>query len=209
MPGTAVSAGGVPTARDGGQALRAVRRLPNVSMVVAFFAGALVAEVVRDRAGAFLAAFRAAAGVAGAFFGGAFFAAAAFAVGLRVGVAVVADVSFFRATRAVVAVGFSPGDLAALAPVARFVAAATFFAAAFRFIGAFLAPVDFRAPLGRLPGGTAFLPAVILVLLRSAGVACAAAHRARRDPSARPARSRGSSPGSGRQTPGDIRRRKS
>lgn len=147
---------------DIGQAFRAVRRLPNDSMVVAFFAGARVADVVRARAGAFFAAFFAAALVAGAFFGGAFFAAAAFAVGLRVGVAVVAEVSFFRATRAVVAVGFSPGDFARLAPVARFVAVAAFFAAAFRFIGAFFAPVAFRAPVGRLPGGTALLPAVIL-----------------------------------------------
>ncbi|MEU6203072.1 hypothetical protein ABZ814_05720 [Micromonospora musae] len=136
--------------------------MPNDSMVVALFAGARVAEVVRVRAGAFFAAFFAAARVAGAFFGGAFFAVAAFAVGLRVGVAVVAEVLFFRATRAVVVVGFAPGDLAALAPVARFVAAVAFFAAALRLIGAFFAPVALRAPVGRLPGGTEVLPAVIL-----------------------------------------------
>ncbi|MFG1955440.1 hypothetical protein [Micromonospora sp. NPDC048830] len=129
--------------------MRAVRRLPNDSMVVAFLAGAGVADVVRARAGAafFAVAFRTPARVAVGGFGGAFLAAAAFAVGLRVGVAVVPAVSFFRATRAVVAVGFSPGVLAALAPVARFVAAATFFAAAVRFVGAFLAPVCFLAPV--------------------------------------------------------------
>ncbi|MEH0844972.1 hypothetical protein V6U81_21545 [Micromonospora sp. CPCC 205711] len=118
--------------------MRGVRRLPKDSMVVAFFAGARVAVVVRARAGA--------AFLAGAFFAGAL-VAGAFAV--RVGAAVAA-VSFLRATRAVVGVGFPPGVLAALAPVARFVAVATFFAAAFRFIGALGAPVDFRAPVGRL-----------------------------------------------------------
>ncbi|GAA2710241.1 hypothetical protein GCM10010429_25510 [Micromonospora olivasterospora] len=142
------------------QDLRAVRRLPNDSMVVAFRAGAGVADVVRARAGAalFAATFRAPARVAVGLFGGAFLAAAAFAVGLRVGVVVVAEVSFFRATRVVVGFGFPPGVLARLAPVARFVAAATFFAAAVRFAGAFFAPVDFRA----LPAGTVLLPAVIL-----------------------------------------------
>lgn len=132
----------------GNQAFRGVRRLPNDSMVVAFLAGALVADVVRARAAAafFAGDFFAAAFVAGAFFGGAFLAAAAFAVGLRVGVAVVAEVSFFRATRVVVGVGFSPGVLAALAPVARFVAAATFFAATFRLGGIVFvfAPVALR-----------------------------------------------------------------
>ncbi|RLP95314.1 hypothetical protein EAD89_01885 [Micromonospora sp. BL4] len=132
--------------------------MPNDSIVVAFLAGAVVADVVRARADA---AFLAGAFFAGAFFGGAFLAAAAFAVGLRVGVAVVAETSVFRATREVVGVGFPPGVLAALAPVARFVAAATFFAATFRLGGIFFAPVALRdsvVPRAR----TVLLPAAIL-----------------------------------------------
>lgn len=145
------------------QVFRAVRRLPNDSMVVAFLAGALVADVVRARVGAafFAGAFFAAALAAGAFFGGAFLAAAAFAVGLRLGEAVVAETSFFRATRGVVGVGFSPGVLAALAPVARFVAAATFLAATFRLGGIFVAPVALVGP-GDLRAGTVVLRGLIL-----------------------------------------------
>jgi hypothetical protein len=115
----------------------------------ALLAGAFAAVaffVVAFVAGAFLAV----AFVAGAFFAAVvvFFAATAFAVGRRVGVAVVAEVSFFRATRAVVAVGFCPGALAAVVPVARLVAVATFFAAALFGIGALRAPVAFLALLG-------------------------------------------------------------
>ncbi|RKN15775.1 hypothetical protein D7147_25285 [Micromonospora musae] len=180
-----------------------MRRLPNDSMVVAFFAGARVADVVRVRAGAFFAAFFAAARVAGAFFGGAFFAVAAFAVGRRVGVAVVAEVLFFRATRAVVVVGFAPGDLAALAPVARFVAAVAFFAAALRFIGAFFAPVALRAPVGRLPGGTEVLPAVILAPPQVCPESPATGDRPGEVPSVWSA---GSSRDLGGQTPDAVRR---
>ncbi|PWU49588.1 hypothetical protein DLJ46_09110 [Micromonospora globispora] len=119
-------------------------------MVVAFLAGARVSVTARDAVAAFLVAafvagaFFAGALVAGALVVGAFFAAAVRPVGVRVGVAVAA-VSFFRAVRAVVAVGLPPGVFAALAPVARFVAAATFFAATFCCIGAFFAPTAFRA----------------------------------------------------------------
>lgn len=145
------------------QVFRAVRRLPNDSMVVAFLAGALVADVVRARVGAafFAGAFFAAVLADGAFFGGAFLAATAFAVGLRLGEAVVAETSFFRATRGVVGVGFSPGVLAALAPVARFVAAATFLAATFRLGGIFVAPVALADP-GGLRAGTVVLRGLIL-----------------------------------------------
>ncbi|MGS2616651.1 hypothetical protein ACVCAH_19295 [Micromonospora sp. LZ34] len=115
--------------------------MPNDSIVafrpVVFFAGAVV--VARERlataffAGAFLAAALVPGAFAAALVPGAF-AAVADTRGRRVGAAV-AEVSFFRATRAEVDVGFSPGVLAVLAPVARFVAAATFFAAAFRGSG--------------------------------------------------------------------------
>lgn len=119
-------------------------------MVVGFFAGVRVSVTARDAVAAFLVAafvagaFFAGALVAGALVVGAFLAAAVRPVGVRVGVAVAA-VSFFRAVRAVVAVGLPPGVFAALAPVARFVAAATFFAATFFCIGAFFAPTAFRA----------------------------------------------------------------
>ncbi|MFI7490265.1 hypothetical protein ACIBXA_17980 [Micromonospora echinaurantiaca] len=121
--------------------MRAPRRVPYDSIVVflvaVFLAGAVV--VARDRLAAafFAGAFFAAALVPGAFAGAVVpgaFAAVADTRGRRVG-ADVAEVSVFRAARAVVGVGFPPGVLAALVPVARFVAAATFFAAAFRFSG--------------------------------------------------------------------------
>ncbi len=145
-------------------------------MVVAFLAGALVAVVVRARAGAALraGAFFAAALVAGAFFGGAFLAAAAFAVGLRVGVAVVAEVSVFRATRDVVGVGFPPVVLAVLAPEARFVAVATFLAATFRLGGIVFASVPFAGP-GDLRAGANVLRGLILAPPRVvAGIVSAA-----------------------------------
>ncbi|TDB76703.1 hypothetical protein [Micromonospora sp. KC723] len=125
--------------------------MPKDSMVVAFFAGVRLA-VVRARAGV-------------AFFAGVFFAGARVAGAFlaRAGVAVAAT-SFFRAARAVVVVGFSPGDLAALAPVARLVAVAVFFAAAARFVGALRAPVAFRAPVGRLPAAVAFRRASAIVV---------------------------------------------
>ncbi|WP_433527985.1 hypothetical protein ACQPYA_16575 [Micromonospora sp. CA-263727] len=183
---TSCSEGDSATQRD---PVRAPRRLPNDSIVVAFLAGAVLAARDRDAAawladvflvaaffvvalfaGAFVAAvFLAAAFFAGVFFAVAFlvtaaafltagadfapvvffgavvfFAAVAFAVGRRVGEAV-AETAFFRAVRALVGAGFSPGVLAAVAPVARFAAVATFFAAALRGIGALPAPVCFLA----------------------------------------------------------------
>ncbi|MDO3704983.1 hypothetical protein Q3W71_25275 [Micromonospora sp. C28SCA-DRY-2] len=138
-----------------------------VFLVAVFFAGAVV--VARDRLAAafFAGAFFAAALVPGAFAGAVVpgaLAAVAETRGRRVGAAV-AEVSFFRATRSVVDVGFPPGVLAALAPVARFVAAATFFVAAFRFSGPpwgppvalLVPPVDLAAIVP--PRGSA-LPAV-------------------------------------------------
>ncbi|MDG4797611.1 hypothetical protein [Micromonospora sp. WMMD1082] len=146
--------------------VRAPRRLPNDSIVVARFVGVLLAARDREAVacvaavflvgarfvvafapgalvpGAFVVAFAAGAFFAAAFFAGAFFAAVALAVGRRVGV-VVAETAFLRATRALVGVGFPPGVFAAVAPVARFAAVATFFAATLPGGGALPAPVCF------------------------------------------------------------------
>lgn len=187
---TAVSYARVPRALGQRDLVRAPRRLPNDSIVVAFFAGVVLA--VRDRdaadweavllrvaaffvvvfcagavapvalpAGAFFAVARVAVEVflatavafltAGAVFAAlpvfgvvVFFAAVALAVGRRVGVAV-AETAFLRAVRGVVGVGFPPGDFAAVAPVARFVAVATFFAATLAGGGTLRAVVCFLA----------------------------------------------------------------
>ncbi|WP_204035051.1 hypothetical protein [Micromonospora qiuiae] len=149
-------------------ALLAVVFAAGAFVAVVFFAGAFVAEgllagafvAVLFFAGAFVAVAAPAAALrpAGAFLAVAFvgaafavvaftvvaFAAVAFAVGRRVGEAV-ADTAFLRAVRADVGVGFPPGDFAAVAPVARFVAVATFFAATLAGGGALRAPVCFRA----------------------------------------------------------------
>nr|AIS85304.1 hypothetical protein VASRM7_66 [Verrucosispora sp. MS100047] len=197
----AVSYARVPRAFGQRDLVRAPRRLPNDSIVVAFFAGVVLA--VRDRdaadweavllrvaaffvvvfcagavapvalpAGAFFAVARVAVEVflagarvavevflatavafltAGAVFAAlpvfgvvVFFAAVALAVGRRVGVAV-AETAFLRAVRGVVGVGFPPGDFAAVAPVARFVAVATFFAATLAGGGTLRAVVCFLA----------------------------------------------------------------
>ncbi|MGC5055075.1 hypothetical protein ACLQ2S_26940 [Micromonospora sp. DT48] len=158
--------------------LRAPRRLPNVSIVLPRFAGAVPAERGWEAAAwvaeVFLVGARFAlvagplvvdafAGVV-AFFAGAlpagavFFAAVALAVGRRAGVAV-AETAFLRATRVLVGVGFRSGVFAAVAPVARFALVAAFFAATLRGGGPpLLAPVRFVARAACAIVAPRFLP---------------------------------------------------
>lgn len=139
----------VPVRAWAAVAFLAAAFVPGAFLAVAFVPGAffVVALVV----GAFFAvAFAVAVFLAVAFIPGAL-AAVAFGDGRRVGAAV-AEVLFFCATRAVVGVGFSPGLFAALAPVARFVAAATFLAATFRGIGVPFALLGLVTPVDLVSG---------------------------------------------------------